>query len=40
MILLTEDTINTKVYFIEKGIVSLEKNKNVISFWDQTKLLD
>ncbi|HBL8157352.1 TPA: Crp/Fnr family transcriptional regulator [Listeria monocytogenes] len=32
MILLTEDTINTKVYFIEKGIVSLEKNKNVISF--------
>lgn len=32
MILLTEDTINTKVYFIEKGIVPLEKNKNVISF--------
>lgn len=32
MILLTEDTINTKVYFIEKEIVSLEKNKNVISF--------
>ncbi|CUL31516.1 TPA: Crp/Fnr family transcriptional regulator [Listeria monocytogenes] len=32
MILLTEDTINTKVYCIEKGIVSLEKNKNVISF--------
>ncbi|EAE7017415.1 Crp/Fnr family transcriptional regulator [Listeria monocytogenes] len=32
MILLTEDTINTKVYFIKKGIVSLEKNKNVISF--------
>ncbi|EAH0128760.1 Crp/Fnr family transcriptional regulator [Listeria monocytogenes] len=32
MILLIEDTINTKVYFIEKGIVSLEKNKNVISF--------
>lgn len=32
MILLTEDTINTRVYFIEKGIVSLEKNKNVISF--------
>ncbi|HHT6154947.1 TPA: Crp/Fnr family transcriptional regulator [Listeria monocytogenes] len=32
MILLTEDTINTKVYFIEKGLVSLEKNKNVISF--------
>ncbi|EAE8347560.1 Crp/Fnr family transcriptional regulator [Listeria monocytogenes] len=32
MILLTEDTINTKVYFIEKGIVSLEKSKNVISF--------
>ncbi|EOC5021016.1 TPA_asm: Crp/Fnr family transcriptional regulator [Listeria monocytogenes] len=32
MILLTEDTINTKVYFIEKGIISLEKNKNVISF--------
>ncbi|HGI6537974.1 Crp/Fnr family transcriptional regulator [Listeria monocytogenes] len=32
MILLTEDTINTKVYFIEKGIFSLEKNKNVISF--------
>ncbi|MBV1264795.1 Crp/Fnr family transcriptional regulator [Listeria monocytogenes] len=32
MILLTEDTINTKVYFIETGIVSLEKNKNVISF--------
>ncbi|EAF5349378.1 Crp/Fnr family transcriptional regulator [Listeria monocytogenes] len=32
MILLTKDTINTKVYFIEKGIVSLEKNKNVISF--------
>ncbi|MBV1218967.1 Crp/Fnr family transcriptional regulator [Listeria monocytogenes] len=32
MILLTEDTINTKVYCIEKGIFSLEKNKNVISF--------
>ncbi|EIS4901013.1 Crp/Fnr family transcriptional regulator, partial [Listeria innocua] len=31
-ILLTEDIINTKVYFIEKGIVSLEKEKNVVSF--------
>lgn len=32
MILLIEDIINIKVYFIEKGIVLLEKNKNVISF--------
>ncbi|AIS60533.1 Crp/Fnr family transcriptional regulator [Listeria ivanovii] len=31
-ILLTEDTINSNVYFIEKGIVSLEKEKNVVSF--------
>ncbi|MBC1375254.1 Crp/Fnr family transcriptional regulator [Listeria sp. FSL L7-0091] len=31
-ILLTEDILNTKVYFIEKGIVSLEKEKNVVSF--------
>lgn len=38
MILLTEDTINTKVYFIEKGIVSLEKNKNVISFLESNQI--
>lgn len=31
-ILLSEDTINSKVYFIEKGIVSLEKEGNVVSF--------
>lgn len=31
-ILLTEDIINSKVYFIEKGIVSLVKENNVISF--------
>ncbi|MBC1547682.1 Crp/Fnr family transcriptional regulator [Listeria cossartiae] len=39
MILLTEDTINTKVYFIEKGIVSLEKNKNVISFLGSNQIV-
>ncbi|MBF2436411.1 Crp/Fnr family transcriptional regulator [Listeria seeligeri] len=31
-VLLTENTINSRVYFIEKGIVSLEKEQHVVSF--------